>query len=595
MPAAVDTVMSLTMKLKPAFWNRRPRVEGRSTYLFNYRRIWKLSVLLTGIVVLVPLIFITLVGYHVTERDMEVEFRLRTARIVSNTRRTIDFFLGERRSALAFIVNDNTFEALNNPERLAAILGGLQKSFGGGFMDLGVIEGGGLQKTYVGPFTLRDKDYHVQPWFRQVVDQGVYISDVFMGYRQVPHLVIAVKQSLPHGDFHVLRASLGIQPFENLLAGLELSGQGDAFIINHQGILQTNSRYHGKVLEPVDLPIPAYNDTTQVVEALNKNGEKLFVGYRFIEGTPFILMIVKNRYELMQSWRKTRLGLILFLVSSVTVIVAVILGTATYMVSKMHIADEKRLMTLHQMEYSAKMASIGRMAANVAHEINNPLAIINEKAGLIQDLFTFKKQYADDAKLAAQVTSILASVKRAGDITKRLLTFARNLEGTIETVHLETVIREVLSFLEKEAEYANIQIHVDADPGTPAIESDRGKLQQIFLNIINNAFAAMNNGGRLDIRVWPDAADRVKVRISDDGCGISQEDLRNIFEPFFSTKISRGGTGLGLSITYNLTREIGGDIEVQSQIGQGTSFTISLPLKANSPSEGKIHAHSAGR
>jgi signal transduction histidine kinase len=265
--------------------------------------------------------------------------------------------------------------------------------------------------------------------------------------------------------------------------------------------------------------------------------------------------------------------------------VAAILVMVTYMVGKIHIADENRLMTLHQMEYSNKMASIGRMAANVAHEINNPLAIINEKAGLIQDLFTFKKQYTDDPKLTGLVASILVSVKRAGKITKRLLTFARNLEGTIETVQLEQVIGEVLSFLEKEAEYSNIQIRVDAAPDTPAIESDRGKLQQIFLNIINNAFAAMNNGGRLDIQIRADSPDQVKVQITDNGCGIPEDDLHNIFEPFFSTKISKGGTGLGLSITYNLTHDIGGDIEVASQVGQGTSFTVILPLKNNPPKE----------
>ena len=577
--------MLFTRKLKPTFWNIRPQPEGTSKYLFNYRRIWKLSVLLTGIVVLVPLVFITLVNLDVTERDMEIEFRLRTARIVSNTRRTIDFFLSERRSALEFIVNDNPFQELYNPDRLGAILENLKKSFGDGFMDLGIIEGSGEQKTYVGPFALQHKDYHTQPWFRQVINQGVYISDVFLGYRHVPHLVIAVKQSLPNGDFHVLRASLGIQPFEDLVAGLELSGQGDAFIMNHQGILQTNSRYHGKVLDAFDLPVPQFSPSTEVVETRNHAGEKLFVGYRFIEGTPFILMIIKNKHELMQSWRKTRLGLIVFLASSVTVILAVILGTVTYMVRNIHIADEKRLMTLHQMEYGNKMASIGRMAANVAHEINNPLAIINEKAGLIQDLFTFKKLYADDPKLMGLVDSILASVRRAGKITKRLLTFARNLEGTIETVSLEQIIREVLSFLEKEAEYSNIQIRVDAAPGTPEIESDRGKLQQIFLNIINNAFAAMNNGGHLDIRLRADSPDRVNVRIQDDGCGIPAEDLHNIFEPFYSTKISKGGTGLGLSITYNLTHEAGGDIKVTSQVGQGTCFTVSLPLK-NNPQKG---------
>jgi signal transduction histidine kinase len=570
--------MALIEKLKPAFWNISPRSPEASRYLFNYVRIWKLSVLLTSIVVLVPLVFITVVSYTVMARDLATEYSLRTARIVSNARRTIDFFLSERRSALEFIVSDNQFSELHNPERLAAILESMKRSFGGGFIDLGIIEGHGKQTTYVGPFPLKNKDYHNEPWFRQVVEQGVYISDVFLGYRKVPHLVIAVKESLPDGSFHILRASIGIQPFEELLAGLELSGQGDAFMINHEGILQTGSRLYGRVFDPSPLPIPQSSPTTQVVETANRQGEELFMGYRFIEGTPFILIIVKRKADLMQSWKKTRLALIAFLVGSVAITLAVILGTVTYMVRNIHIADETRLMTLHEMEYNNKMASIGRMAANVAHEINNPLAIINEKAGLIQDLFTLKQQYAGDTKLAGLVESILTSVRRAGKITKRLLTFARHMEGTVETVSVEQVIRDVLSFLEKAAEFSNIQIRIDALPETPPIESDRGKLQQIFLNIINNAFAAMGKGGHLDIRVTPEPTGRIKVQIRDDGCGIPVEDLPHIFEPFFSTKTSRGGTGLGLSITHNLTREIGGDIQVTSEVGRGTCFTVMLPL-----------------
>jgi two-component system NtrC family sensor kinase len=573
--------MALLKKLKPAFWNVRPQAQGASKYLFNYLRIWKLSVLLTSIVVLVPLIFITVVSYTVMARDLETEYSLRTSRIVSNARRTIDFFLSERRSALKFIVNDNTFSELYDPVRLSAILESLKKSFGDGFMDLGIIEGHGKQTTYVGPFALQNKDYHNQPWFNQAVDQGVYISDVFLGYRQVPHLIIAVKQSLPNGSFHVLRASLGIQPFEDLLGGLELTGNGDAFIINRQGILQTGSRYHGKVLDSLSLPIPEYSAKTEVAETVDQAGEKLFVGYRFIEGTPFILMIVKRKNDLMESWKKTRLALIIFLLGSITITLAVILGTVTYMVRNIYIADEKRLMALHQMEYSNKMASIGRMAANVAHEINNPLAIINEKAGLIQDLFTLKQKYAGDVKLAGLVESILTSVRRAGKITKRLLTFARHLEGAVETVQVEQVIREVLSFLEKAAEFSNIQIRVHVAPETPPVESDRGKLQQIFLNIINNAFAAMEKGGLLDIQVVPELPGNIMVQIKDTGCGIPADDLHHVFEPFFSTKTSKGGTGLGLSITYNLIHEIGGDIKVASEVGQGTCFTVTLPLTPN--------------
>lgn len=317
------------------------------------------------------------------------------------------------------------------------------------------------------------------------------------------------------------------------------------------------------------------------------------MGYRFIEGTPLILLVVKKKLDLMRSWHSTRLLLILFLAISITLIVVVILGTVTFMVHHMHLSDEKRLMSLHQVEYANKMASIGRMAANVAHEINNPLAIINEKAGLIKDLFVLKKQYAADEKLIALVDSVIASVRRAGKITKRLLTFARNLEASIEKIVIGEVIDEVLSFVEKEAALRNIGIKVTLAEGTPVIESDRGKLQQIFLNIINNALAAVADGGGLTIGVEPEGAEAVRLRFVDDGCGIPPEELPRIFEPFFSTKSGQGGTGLGLSITYNLVQEIGGTIQVSSQVGVGTSFTIILPLHAANTKE-TVNAGSAG-
>lgn len=572
--------MNLFKRIIPDFWSVRPTVPTASRYLFNYRRIWKWSVLISSVVSLVPLIFITVVDYQVTEKALASEFRSRNARVVSNTRRVIEFFLTERRFALDFIIRDNPPEALSDPTRLASILASLKGSFGGGFMDLGIIGADGKQKTYVGPYSLQHKDYHNQPWFQLVVDRGVYISDVFLGYRQVPHLIIAVKQSLPNGSFQVLRASLGIIPFENLLANMELGGLGDAFIINSRGILQTNSRYHGHVLDKLNLPVPDYHPTTRVVDALNPRKEELLIGYRFIEDTPFILMIVKQKRDLMRPWHHTRLWLILFLGFSVTLILAVILGTVTYMVRNMHLADEKRLISLHHVEYANKMASIGRMAASVAHEINNPLAIINEKAGLIKDLFTLKKSYSADAKLLGLVDSISASVKRAGNITKRLLTFARNLEASVEQIRIEDVVKEVLSFVEKEIQNRDIRIDMQVAPDTTPIESDRGKLQQIFINIVNNAFAAVDDGGSLNIKIEPKAAQRgIVIQFADDGCGIPKEEIHRIFEPFFSTKTGQGGTGLGLSITYNLVREIGGEITVDSEVGQGTCFTINLPGK----------------
>jgi signal transduction histidine kinase len=141
------------------------------------------------------------------------------------------------------------------------------------------------------------------------------------------------------------------------------------------------------------------------------------------------------------------------------------------------------------------------------------------------------------------------------------------------------VIHEVLGFLGKEAEYRSITLSVDAPGDLPDIESDRGRLQEIFLNLINNSFAAMNDGGRLAITVRRAETDFIAATVSDTGCGISKPDLKRIFEPFFSTKTGKGGTGLGLSITYGLIQELGGSVSVQSEVGKGTEFTVRLPVK----------------
>ena len=392
-------------------------------------------------------------------------------------------------------------------------------------MDLGIIDGNGNQKTYVGPYPLGGKNYRDQEWFRQVVRQGHYISDVFLGYRQSPHLVIAVKHLFPDGTFQVLRATLDTERFNHLLTELEVSGSGDAFLINAAGVLQTPSRLYGQVLGEMPLAVPPYSPKTEVLESHQPHGKSLVIGYAYIEDSPFILMIVKHKEELMTPWFRTRMELIGFLILSISGIVIVILGVATYLVGRIHLADQRRVAMLHSVEYASKMASIGRLAAGVAHEINNPLAIINEKAGLIKDLFLLKNQYQQDSKLLGLVDSIISSVERCSTITRRLLRFARHMEVSVEKVDLEALAREVLGFLGKEAEYRSIEVLVRVLGDVPPFETDRGKLQQILLNIINNAFAALSDGGRLEIIIKREGIERVSVTFKDNGCGIPKADL----------------------------------------------------------------------
>ncbi|MBI9089970.1 MAG: two-component sensor histidine kinase [Desulfobacterium sp.] len=570
--------MSIVEKLKPVFLEYPATGEGRYKYTFNYRKIWQMVIMLTAAVTLIPLIIITCIDYNVTQRSIESEISLRARRTASNTKRAISFFLSERKAALDFIIHDNARKALTDMDRLSTILKNLQAGFGG-FMDIGVINDHGIQVAYSGTHNLGGKDYSDQAWFNKVVARGVYISEVFLGFRNKPHLVIAVKSQLDQGAFYVLRATIDTDQFNEILSSLELNGKGDVFLINRNQVIQTPSRHHGDVLSLVDIPVPEYSDRTRVKVFQDQKMEQYVVGYAYIPDTDFILMIVKQKAALMKSWYATRSNLIGFLLISITVILGVIVFVTTYLVNQMFFSDRKRAKAMHRIEYDNKLATVGRLAAGVAHEINNPLAIINEKAGLIKDIFVFREKYSADDKLMGLVDSVISSVARCGTITKRLLNFARHMDESFQVVEIGTVIREVLGFLGKEAEYRSIEISVEVPNSFPKIECDRGKLQQVLLNIVNNAFFAIESEGKLSIQVKQRDEKYLTVTISDSGCGIPEKELELIFEPFFTKKSDQGGTGLGLSITYQLVEEAGGCIKVKSEVGVGTSFIVNLPFK----------------
>jgi len=569
--------MSIIDKIRPQFWDKDAPV-GPGKSLFNYRRIWRFAIGMLAVVALVPLCVMAFIDYNVTRHSLESENLLRTARTTSNVRRTVNFFLKERQQALDFLVNHQGIQTLRDCENLERVLAALKSSFGG-FVDIGIINNKGRQVAYLGPHDLLGRNYSGQPWFAKTLEKGDYISPVFHGFRDEPHLVVARKVvDEKSGAVFVLRVTLDTAQFNSILASTDLPDNGDAFIVNHDGIIQTPSKSHGDLLSKVDLTIPEYSEKTSVFQSRNRDGNDSTVGYAYVRGTPFIIMVIKDTAALMKPLENIRMELLWILATSIALIMVVIVGVATYMVNKIYIADQTRARTLHQVEHTNRMASIGRLAAGVAHEINNPLAIINEKAGLINDLFVYKQEYAHDERLLANINSIIGSVARCGKITKRLLSFARHIDVEMDGIEFKELADEVIDFLRKEAEYRSIEIVMDVPDNLPEFVSDRGKLQQIFLNLVNNAFQAMNDGGKLFISARAITEDRLVFVVDDDGCGIPEADIKRIFDPFFSTKKKTGGTGLGLSITYGLVQELGGTMAVESEVGRGTVFTITMPL-----------------
>jgi len=552
-----------------------PELAG--TRMPRYRKLRRKMVAVTSIVALAPLVILTVINYLQDREAYRVEARFAVSRILSNTKRTLEFVVEERRSALALVISEQSYRELSSDTALAVTLQNLKNSFGG-FIDLGMINAEGQQEYYTGPYSLKDRNYRDQTWFHEVVVRGSYVSDVFMGHRNFPHFVVAVKHERGLDDFYILRATIDMEMINRQIQSLNLDRNTDAFILNRQGVLQTESIFYGPVLQEAGLKVPTGSQSREIIEEFKENGRWITSGYAYIEGTPFILMAIRRLENPFIHWLGRRSDVVWFLLVSAALILGVILYSSSQMARQLREADMRRARAFHNIEYTNKMATIGRMAAGVAHEINNPMAIINEKAGLLRDLVGFSEEFPQRDKTLGLVDSILRSVDRCSKVTHRLLGFARRMEIRKESISLVELVQEVAGFQRTEAVHRNIEINFDFAADLPPIESDRGQLQQVFLNIITNAIAAVDDGGKVHITGRMHDAGWVGITISDNGSGISEENLAHIFEPFFSTK-GEFGTGLGLSITRDIVEKLGGKIEVESELGKGTRFTVILPLK----------------
>jgi two-component system NtrC family sensor kinase len=233
--------------------------------------------------------------------------------------------------------------------------------------------------------------------------------------------------------------------------------------------------------------------------------------------------------------------------------------------------------TYKQLLQSEKLASLGKLAAGVAHEINNPLG------GILMYANMMLEQARNDQ--TADLREIVEQTVRCKEIVQSLLDFARKGGEDKQPVQLNQLIDKCVALLENQALFLNIAIEKEYDPDLPLIHAEPGQMNQVFTNLLVNGAQAMDGKGTLGIRTWhEDPPSAVHVEVSDTGCGIPDEHLAEIFDPFFTTKEVGRGTGLGLSTTYGIVRRHGGEIQVRSCVGKGTTFHLKFSNAAPSAS-----------
>jgi two-component system, NtrC family, sensor kinase len=545
---------------------------------------WEIIFTIIGFSVL-PLLVLGGVIYHQFSASYYGKIRENLRTLAENRRASLDLFLEERVAQLVTLAHTQSLASLGDEDYLNRVFNIMQTQ-SRSYMDLGVIDQEGNHLAYVGPYysILKGVNYKEEEWFSAVMAHGTHISDVFLGFRRVPHFIIAVL--VREGPrVWILRATIDSDIIENIVRAAKIGKRGDAFIVNRDNILQTSPRFCGTLLERPACPpgyfCPDYSRAValRVDEVPLNGGESLFAAIP-LQTKRWVLVISEDPMEELTPLLQTRSLALLIGLAGIGVIGVGAFFTSRSFIKELVEMERKKAASEDMAVQSSKMAALGKMAAGIAHEINNPLAVIGEKAGWMKDLLKQEdiSRSENFQEFADSLAKIEQHINRAKKITHRLLSFGRRMEPVSEQVDVNKTLEESLEFLVHEARFRNIEMQTELADNLPEITSDASQLQQVLLNLITNAIDAIGKNGLIRLKTHYLAKNnRVAIEISDNGPGIPRYILDKIFDPFFTTKDVGRGTGLGLSISYSIVESLGGKMIVASEEGKGTAFTIYLP------------------
>jgi two-component system NtrC family sensor kinase len=543
----------------------------------HYAQLARRMTLVSLVVALLPLNVLGIGTYYYFLRGSQEKLKEEMMVRAVNRTEAIEIFLAERTALLEALAYSGQLAVLSDQRELGKVFQILNRR-AWSFLDLGVIDASGNQRSYVGPYPLQHQNYHDAEWFQQVMLRRVHVSDVFLGVRKVPHFVIAVKHE-DEGEPWILRATIDSEVFNRLVRGAQVGLSGDAYIVNSRGQLQTPSRFAGGILMSAEFDMGTVPPGNTVVERMGPGGRRLFTAFTWLSSMPWLLVVDQDPQEMPGPLKLARWVDLSIPVAANLLVLASVLLLVRLFIRQLQANDRERAALDAQVAHSARLVSLGRMAAGVAHEINNPLAAIGELAGELGDILQPEvlKQLPDGDICRDNLTKILGQVERARGVTHRMLKFARSTEPTLEKLDLNQVVKEAFSFVEKEARFHNLTVDLRLDSGLPLIPADRAQLQQVLLNLLNNAIDAAGQNGKLLIATSGNGA-FVQVKVTDSGPGVPPEVGERVFDPFFTTKGPGQGTGLGLSISHSIMEKMGGSLTFESPPGQGATFIASLPV-----------------
>lgn len=559
---------------------------SQTSYYRNLARNIRITVIVVSFLPLILVSGLILYEFQISYGE-KVQDHLKT--LVTLHRNHIDDYLRERLDDVRFLSATYGLDRLRNETFLAAQLELLRREHGPAFSDLGVVDVDGRQVAYAGPFQLERAVYTQADWFERARHVPHFISDVFLGLRGFPHFILTVRRE-EGGTPWILRATVEFQDFNDRVENIRVGETGLAFILNRQGELQTRTSHdvrssvdeYRAIMDQSDCAPGQVHADILEGEAF---GVRLLYVVAFLKEGQWALIFQQHADDAFADlYRAQRIALAIFVGGGLLIIsMAWFLGRRT--VDRIRKADEEKELMNRQMIESGKLASLGEMAAGIAHEINNPVAIMVEEAGWIADLL--EDEDLQEAENMPEFQRALAQIRNQGlrcrDITQKLLNFARGPGVRTELLDINPLVTEVIRLFSQRARYCNVDLREASATGLPAVFASRTEIQQLLFNLIGNALDALGEvGGGAVIVATDKSSEGLVLTVSDDGPGIPPANRDRIFEPFFTTKPIGKGTGLGLAICHSIVGRLGGRIVVENAVERGTVFRIVLPAAAAS-------------
>jgi two-component system, NtrC family, sensor kinase len=559
---------------KAARLSKDQREHHGHAYFEQLRRKLRWQLLITYVIPLLMLFAYFHFEYNATLRE-GVDNHLKS--VAENQRNTIDLFLRERVANLGGTFRHEGLTSKPTKDLMEKMLAELQQE-SATFVDLGLFHSAGKQIAYAGPHSsLAGKDYSGEKWFRHLLTQerSFFISDVYLGFRNKPHFIVAVRRTVD--DKHwILRASVDPEKFGEFVGSSYLLKNAEAFIVNNQGQRQTLSGDASPDREHSQMPQRTPETKVSEIKASQRKYLRALAWLTENEWALVVRVPKDKAYAPLSNARFVMLGIML---AAIFIIFVVVFRRTKKLVGQLEATDKAKEDLRGQLFNAAKLASVGEMAAGVAHEINNPLAIIYEEASMMIDIMDPQfGQELDPDDFTERLNAIKEATMRGRSITSKLMAFARRHEPDPEPSDINMLIDRVLEVKALDFKVSNIEIYRDYAAELPWVMVNRNQMDQVLLNLLNNAKDAMNGAGQLTIQTR--LVDRwVNVKVKDTGLGMTPEIMEKIFYPFFTTKGVGKGTGLGLSISHGIVESFGGQINVESEVGAGTTFTILLPCE----------------